>query len=111
MFNSLKCVKRLEKVGVSREQAETHVQIMSELVETNLVTGEQFKDGMGGLKAEFKEDMTNLRTELKEDIANLRAEFQELRHEVRELEHRMTIKLGTIISVAMGILVAIMKLT
>jgi hypothetical protein len=133
MFNSLKCVKKLEEAGVSREQAETHVQIMSELMESNLVTGEQFKEGllvsrselkeglsnlrmdfkedMATFRAEVKEDMATLRDEVKEDMNSLRTEFHDMKHEMRELENRMTIKLGTLISIAMGVLVAIIKLT
>jgi hypothetical protein len=140
MFNSLNSVKRLEKVGVSRDQAETHIQIMSELMESNLVTGEQFKDGMfllkeemSSLRTELKEEISSVRAELKEDIASLhaevkgnasslRAEFKEemsifrgelkdIHHKIEQLESRMTIKLGAMMSLSIGILVTILKLT
>ena len=104
MFNSLKCVKLLEEVGVSRAQAETHVQIMSELVESNLVTGEQFKEGVTLLQSEFNSGIFELRNELKSDII-------ELRNQIVQSEYRQTIKLGTIISIAMTVLFAAIKLT
>jgi hypothetical protein len=121
MFNSLKCVKRLEQAGVSREQAEVHIQIMSELMESNLVTSEQFREGMllqraefkedtASLRAEIKEDIASLRAELKEDTASLRAEFKDLCHRFDQLEARMTIKLGTMMSVWAGIMIGVMKL-
>lgn len=129
MFNSLNSVKRLEKVGVSRDQAETHIQIMSELMESNLVTGEQFKDGMfllkeemSSLRAELKEDIASLHAEVKGNASSLRAEFKEemsvfrgelkdIHHKIEQLESRMTIKLGAMMSLSIGILVTILKLT
>lgn len=120
MFNSLKCVKKLEEAGVPREQAEIHIQIMSELIESNLVTGEQFKEGIFLLNGEFNRDMSTLRSELKEDMSTLRTELKDdmtefrgeihgelemVRHGMREMESRLVIKLGT--TVAMGAFIAL----
>jgi len=91
MINSLKYAKQLEQVGVSREQAEAHLQILVEIMETNLATREDLKD----LKIELKQDLQLLRQELKSDVI--------------QSEQRMTIKLGTIVSVAIGIAVAVTK--
>lgn len=44
MFNTLLYTKKLEQVGISREQAETHVQIIAEIVEGNLATKQDLKD-------------------------------------------------------------------
>ena len=38
MNNALKYVKILESTGITREQAEAHVQIISEILEGDLVT-------------------------------------------------------------------------
>jgi len=88
MFNSLKYVKQLEEAGVSREQAEVHLQIMTEIIETNLAT--------------------------KQDVKDLRTEINELRIEMRngfvQLEQKMTIKLGSIVILGHGILFALLKL-
>lgn len=144
MFNSLKSVKRLERVGVSRDQAEAYVQIMNEFMESNLVTGEQFKDGIFLLKSEFKENISILKSELKEDISalgselkedmsalrdefkrdisilrnevkedasSLRSELKDIHHKIEQLESRMIIKLGAMMSISIGILVTILKLT
>lgn len=77
MFNSLKYAKKLEEVGISREQAEVHMQIMTEIIETNLAT--------------------------KQDV-------QEIRRDIREVEYKLIIKMGTLVSIAMGVLVAVVKL-
>lgn len=80
MFNSLICVKKLEEAGVSREQAEAHVQIISELIEMNLAT---------------KQDLAVLRSELRSDLA--------------QLEQRLAIRMGSILSIGIGLAVALAK--
>jgi len=44
MFNTLLYTKRLEATGISREQAEAHVQIIAEIVEENLATKQDLKE-------------------------------------------------------------------
>lgn len=88
MFNSLKYVKQLEGVGLSRNQAETHIEIMTEIIESNLATSQDLKD---------------LRSEITQEFSNLRSEMT-------QLESRLTIKLGAIVSVSIGLAVTLSKL-
>ena len=91
IFNTLKYTKILEEVGVSREQAEIHVQIIAEIVEDNLAT---------------KQDIKDLRNDTRQDIKDLKDEMQ-------KLEYRLTIKLsaivGTIVTIAIAIVTAVSK--
>jgi hypothetical protein len=80
MFNTLMYAKKLEDAGVSREQAEAHIQIMAEIVEGDMAT---------------KEDLNQVKNELKGDI-------RELKIEMNHLENRLIIKLGTIVTVALA---------
>jgi hypothetical protein len=43
MFNTLKYAKRLEDVGFSKEQAETSIEILSEIMEEKLATKEDLQ--------------------------------------------------------------------
>lgn len=70
MFNTLKYTKQLEQAGVSREQAEAHIQIMAEMFEDSLAIKQDLKD----------------------------------------LEYRLTIKLGVTASVVVAAIAAIVKL-
>ena len=74
MFNTLRYSRILESAGVSRDQAEAHIQIIAEIVEDDLTT--------------------------KQDL--------------RELEYRLIIKLsailGTIVTISIGVAVAMAKL-
>lgn len=44
MFNTFKYSKALEATGVSREQAEAHMQIMAEVLEDDVATKQDIKD-------------------------------------------------------------------
>lgn len=103
MFNTLKYVKKLEEAGVSREQAEIHLQIVTDFMEQNFATQQNVKD----LSADLKGEMSILAKDLRSEMAAL---TQELRHEMHLLEQRLVIKLGTIVSVAIGVAVALTKL-
>ncbi len=132
MFDTLKYAKVLESVGFSRAQAEVQVQMIADVMSATLATKQDLKDLGGSLRAEMaslreelKVDIANVREELKADIASvreelkadisgvrqeLRLEIKDVRNEIREVEYRLTIKLGTIVSVAIGVAVALTKL-
>lgn len=77
-FNAIKYIGELREAGVPEKQAEVHLRILHEVIESNLAT---------------KRDIEELKTELKRDI--------------KELEQKMTIKLGGLIVVTIGVLVAL----
>ena len=81
MFNTLQYAKKLEDVGFSRSQAEAQVLILTEIIEGDVATKQDIKD------LEFK---------------------------LLALEHRLVIKLsavmGSMITIGIGIAVAIAKL-
>jgi hypothetical protein len=55
MFNTLRYAKRLEEVGIPRDQAEAHIQIISEIIEGDVATKQdvkEIKDEM--LKLEYR---------------------------------------------------------
>ncbi len=103
MFDSLKFANRLEGVGLTREQAETHVQIMTELMETNLATKGDLKDAMRDLRTELKQEIEELRTEMKLGT-------KDLINRMDQLEYRMTIRTGTIVCLALSAFVALSRL-
>ena len=126
MYNSLKHVKMLEEVGLPRNQAEAHVQMMTEIIETNLATKEDMKSlrrdfedhrvalhqdmkdfrvemqqDMKDFRLEMQQDMKDLKLEMQQDSKNLRTEMSQLRAELKSdmalLEKSLTIKVGAIV--------------
>ena len=94
MFKALKYTKILEDVGLTREQAEAHIEIMTEVMDSNLAT---------------KQDVKDLRQEVKELEVSLLHEIKDVRNDIVQSEYRLTVKMGTIVSVALGIAIAFLK--
>jgi hypothetical protein len=80
MFNTLNYAKKLEGTGLSRDQAEAHVQIIAEIVEVQLATKDELKNAV-----------------------------KELRDEMQKMEYRLTIKLGVMLTASTSILFALLK--
>jgi hypothetical protein len=89
-FDTLKFANRLKTAGVPSVHAEAEADALSEVFESNL--------GELATKADLREVETGLRQE----IGNLR-------HEIKELELRMTIKLGSIVIAGLGVMTLIFK--
>jgi len=88
VFNAFKYTKQLEEAGFSRVQAEIQLQVIAEFVEGDLAT---------------KQDLKDLKIELKNDIALLESKMV-------QMEYRLTLKLGTIVTIGLGAMTAIVKL-
>jgi hypothetical protein len=80
-FDSHAFVKKLIKAGMPEEQAEVLAESQTELIDEKLAT---------------KKDLKELETELK--------------HEIKELESRMTIRLGSLMVIAVGAVAALVRI-
>lgn len=112
MFNSLKYAKILVDAGLPRDQAETHIQILGDVIGEEMATKDDIKrlestmatkDDVRSLRADTKRLESTMATRddfnmLKGDIKNLQSDIGRLEskitYESQNLEHRMTIKLG-----------------
>ena len=121
MINALKYTRSLEAVGFSREQAETHVQMISEIVEGDLATKQDLlqtekilRQDLHVFEQGLRQDIQLVEQSLKQEIHSVRSD---MRHEVSalenkmvQLEYRMTIKMGAMATATVGILAALIKL-
>ncbi len=87
-FDTHSFVKKLKAVGFTEEQAEVFANEQATLIEDRLAT---------------KHDILLLEKDIKEIEANLR-------RDLRELEYRLIIKLGTLMVVAVGVVTTLVKL-
>ncbi len=112
-FDAIKYIGELREAGVPEKQAEVHLRILHEVIESNLATKRDIQEVKRDIK-ELEQRMELKINEVKRDIQEVRREIQELRNEVKrdikELEQRMTIKLGALVVVTIGILVALSNL-
>ena len=88
VFDTLQYAKKLREAGFTEQQAEVQAEAMAELVDDKLAT---------------KQDIFAL----KRDIEELRAE---LKRDMKELEYRLTIKMGSFLIIGLTALVTLMKL-
>ena len=122
-FDTHAFVKRLTRAGMPEDQAEILTNGQSDLYK-RLITKEYFEftltHELEKLRSELKNDIEKLRAELKHDIdkvqANLeivRAELEitktELKRDIKEMEHKLTIKLGAFLVIGVTILAALIK--
>ncbi len=76
MFNTLRYAKILEEVGFSREQAETSIKILVEIMEDKLAS---------------KQDVQELRVEIQHSMAQLKTEVS---NSISQLESKLTIRIA-----------------
>lgn len=87
-FDTHAFVKRLEAAGVPEPQAEVHAEALAELVVSHLAT---------------KQDLADME-------ARIGSRFKELDSRFKELELRLTLRLGAMLAAAVAIVVALVKL-
>ena len=130
-FDTHDFVKRLTRVGMPEDQAEVLAKGQSDLYE-RLVTKEYFEFTLNHelekLRVELKHDIdkvqANLETvkaELKHDIdkvqanleitrTELKRDIKELQRDIKEMEHKLTIKLGMFLVICVTVLTVLDKL-
>ena len=118
-LDTYKAVKKLQEVGFDEAQAAMVIRMIGEAFDDSVATKadiaavrtELVAQG-AELRAEIQEVRTEtqeVRTEIREVRTELHAESKAIRAEIRDLEQRMTIKLGGLLVLALTLLTAINK--
>jgi hypothetical protein len=105
-FDSLGYAKRLRDGGVPQDQAEAHAEAARDFIMAELVT----KADLLAVKQDLQTEFRNLNAELRTSIAEVRTTIAELRSNVETQSLRLTVRLGAMLVVAIGVLATIMKL-
>ena len=127
-FDTHAFVKRLTKAGMPEDQAEVLSKGQADLYE-RLVTKEYFeftlKHELEKLRAELKNDiekvqanLEQVKAELKHELEQHKAELKhelettktELKRDIKEMEQKLTIKLGAIVVIGITVLSVLDKL-
>ena len=99
VFDTLAYAKKLKHAGVPEAQAEVQAEAMAELVEERLATKRDLR--------ELEERLTNQMRAMEE---RLNTRMQELEYKIQELEYKLTVRLGSMIVVAIGIVATLVKI-
>lgn len=109
MFDTLLYAKKLESSGLSREQAEVQIQVMTEMI----VDGVATKSDIIESRHESKRDAIVLRSDLKQEMSELRQDMADLRaevkHDLQEMKNDLTLRLGAMFAVGMSLSVAVLS--
>ena len=124
-FDTHAFVKELTQAGMPEEQAEVLARSQAMLIDEKLATKQDLKELELRLKRdiqELKRDMKELETRLVRDMqemeANLKRDMKELEmrltRDMQEMElrlkHDLTVRLGSMMVVAIGVVAALVKL-
>ena len=111
-FDTHDFVKRLTQAGMPENQAEILAKGQSDLYE-RLVTKEYFeftlKHELEKLRAELKHDIAKVQANLEQVKAELEATKTELKRDIKEMEQKLTIKLGAFLGISVTVLALIIK--
>ena len=116
-FDTHAFVKRLTRAGMPEDQAEVLANGQSDLYE-RLVTKEYFEFTLNHelekLKAELKHDIEKVQANLEQVKAELKHELEttktELKRDIKEMEQKLTIKLGVFLVIGVTVLSMLNKL-
>ena len=117
IFDTHAFVKELTQAGMSEEQAEVLARSQAALIAEKLATKQDLKEMEVGLKRDMHEmemRSADRPTTFAESTFRLRRQMKgmerRLRREMQELKHDLTVRLGFIMVVAIGVVVALVKL-
>src|SRR5947209_7343571 len=96
MADRLTLARALEEGGIGRDAAEHIATEILDAIHENVAT-----------KSDLQATETALRTELRSEAATLRSEIAAVRADLALVEHRLLTRLGSMVVVGTGILVAI----
>ncbi|WP_423063714.1 hypothetical protein [Candidiatus Paracoxiella cheracis] len=109
-FDTLAYAKKLKAAGldskIAEVQAEVQVEMLNSCVTENLASKQdvnEVKSELEKFRVEFRSDLEGVRTEFRSEFERLRAEFK---LDMKNLEHRLTLRLGAIVVGAFTLLAA-----
>jgi hypothetical protein len=105
-FDTHAAVKKLKEAGFTEQQAEAQTALLTDVIAGELATKRDIETLRRDIET-LRRDIETLRAELKRDIETFRAD---MKHDMKELELRLTVKLGAMLAVAVGAVATLVKL-
>ncbi len=110
MFNTLRYAKMLEEVGFSRDQSETSVKILVEIMEDKLASKQDLQDLRIATQKDFQDFKVATQLNMQEHRVATQQDLKVLEYAIVQLESKLTIKMGAMLAGAIVILTALQKL-
>ncbi len=103
MADRLTLARALEEGGIGRDAAEHIATEILDAIHENVAT----KSDLQAMETALRAEIAALRAELRSEVAGLRGEIAAVRADLALVEHRLLTRVGSMVVVATGILVAI----
>jgi hypothetical protein len=128
MFNALKYTEELEKAGFSRNEAEASLKVLIEVMNENFATKSDLHTGLKDLEhrvdqrfqiltqvmesrfQSFESRMDSKFQSVDAKFQLVDARFSSIDSKFQELEYKLTIKLGTMMVLAVGLTATMVQL-
>jgi polyhydroxyalkanoate synthesis regulator phasin len=99
MFNAIKYTEELKRAGFTPDQADTSMRVLIDVMNENFAT----KHDVSELSAKIDSVKNELNSKIDSSV-------QRLDSKIDALEYKLTIKLGTITTIAIGVTATLLKL-
>ena len=115
MKKAIQYTRQLEEVGLTRDQAETHIQILSSVAETELATKSDLQEMKSEMnlkfnKLEHKIDSIDHRFKsIDKRFDSMDHRFESMESSFNSMEHRVVLKLGLIVVTTVSALATFLK--
>ncbi|MBM3502983.1 MAG: hypothetical protein FJX65_03830 [Alphaproteobacteria bacterium] len=110
ILDTLEFARRLQEAGITREHAEAHATVMTEMILVEVATKPDIEQATATLRAELKAVERDLRTE----IASLRQELSRLASDIGtrldRMQDKLTIRMGAMLLAGIAALATLQKL-
>jgi hypothetical protein len=110
-FDTLAFARRLEEGGFSVEQSRTAASALADALTDEMVTRADLERFEGLIHRDLEAFKAEMREEMNAFKAEMRAEIGALRSDMKAQEQRITLRLGSMLVVATGLLLAANILT
>ena len=102
MFNALKYTNIMERAGFTKEQAETSLRILIEIMDQNFASKTDIQLSETNIRSDMKEMESSIRGDMKEMESSIRGDMKEMessiRNDMKEMEHRLQIQINSLSS-------------
>lgn len=104
MFNALKYIKSLESVGLSRPQAEAHVELVMKAIEEQVATKSdmiEMRTELGHVCKDLDQGFTKLALEIDKVRFESSQNLSDVRLEMSKMENRLMLRFGSLLIACM----------
>jgi outer membrane murein-binding lipoprotein Lpp len=114
VFNALRSREELEEAGFSHHQAEATVKVLIDMTNENFATKADVSAAVQTLNAKIDLGVQTLNAKIDSSVQMLDSKIEKLDTKIetglREMEYKLTIKLGTLMTLAIGVTATVVKL-